>query len=220
MHGWYWTRALSGVRGYCWFHTVGFKSSKCVNACTTHGKILVFLVPHLTASKHSASLKTSSGSCYFSKRILNCLSYICVLSDHRGFFVILVARISMWCCILVPLSTLSTWNWRILSHLMSHGLAYSRICCYQRPCLEVLWSRSPDWRCIAPRAPGREDRWERLVKSVKSAMKSSLDNRFLTRVGLEAILLGTEICVNSRPLNFVGDGVNSVAPSTRDHCLS
>ena len=55
---------------------------------------------------------------------------------------------------------------------------------------------------------------ERLIGSVKSALKRSVGKRSLTRVELETTLHEVEACINSRPLTFVGDELDSGAPLT------
>ena len=85
--------------------------------------------------------------------------------------------------------------------------------------LEVFGSEGPDWRFIVPRAPWWGGWWERLIGSVKSALKKSLGRKSLTRIELETTLHEVEACVNSRPLTFTGDDVESSAPLTPAHFL-
>lgn len=77
----------------------------------------------------------------------------------------------------------------------------------------------PEWKYIVPRAPWWGGWWERLIKTVKSALKRSVGNRSLTRVELETSLLEIEACVNSRPLTFVGDEIDSGMVLTPSHFL-
>jgi len=77
----------------------------------------------------------------------------------------------------------------------------------------------PDWKFIAPRSPWWGGFWERLVGSVKVALKKSLGTRCLTRCELETTLLEIEGCINSRPLCFVGDVVDCSSPLTPNHFL-
>ena len=80
--------------------------------------------------------------------------------------------------------------------------------------IKHLGSDGPQWKFIAPRAPWWGGWWEILIKSVKSALKRTLGKRSLTRVELETTLLEVESCVNSRPLTFVGDELDSGSPLT------
>ena len=80
--------------------------------------------------------------------------------------------------------------------------------------LAMYGSEGPDWRFIAPRVPWWGGSWERLIGSVKSALKKSVGKRSLTRVELETTLHEVEACINSRPLTFVGDELDSGAPFT------
>ena len=78
---------------------------------------------------------------------------------------------------------------------------------------------SPEWRFIAPRSPWWGGWWERLIKSVKSALKRTLGTNSLTRVELETTVHEIEACINSRPLTFLGDDINSEDPITPAHFL-
>ncbi|XP_043195478.1 uncharacterized protein LOC122366890 [Amphibalanus amphitrite] len=64
---------------------------------------------------------------------------------------------------------------------------------------------SPEWKFIAPRAAWWGGWWERLVRTVKSALKKTLGRSVLSKVELETLLLEVEAAVNSRPLTFGSD---------------
>ena len=85
--------------------------------------------------------------------------------------------------------------------------------------LQTYGSDGPRWQFIAPRAPWWGGWWERLIGSVKSALKRSLGKKSLTRVELETTLHEVEACVNSRPLTFIGDELDSGDPLTPSHFL-
>ena len=78
---------------------------------------------------------------------------------------------------------------------------------------------SPQWRFIAPRSPWWGGWWERLIKSVKSALKRTLSSNLLTRVELETTIHEIEACINYRPLTILGDDINSEDPITHAHFL-
>ena len=61
------------------------------------------------------------------------------------------------------------------------------------------------WKFMVPRAPWWGGMYERLVRSVKAALRKSLGQRSLSKTELETVLAEVEACVNSRPLTFVGD---------------
>ena len=63
-------------------------------------------------------------------------------------------------------------------------------------------SPAPEWRFNVPLAPWWGGFWERLVRSVKSALRKSLGRCCLTRVELETALVSIEGCINSRPLTY------------------
>ena len=79
---------------------------------------------------------------------------------------------------------------------------------------------APVWKFITPQSPWHGGWWERLVRSVKLALRKSLAQRCLSRVELETVLIEIEACVNSRPITFVGDTVDSPAPLTPNHFLT
>lgn len=57
------------------------------------------------------------------------------------------------------------------------------------------------------------------MRSVKSALRKSVGMKCLSRVELETTLQEIEACVNSRPLTFVGDDVESLNPLSPSHFL-
>lgn len=77
----------------------------------------------------------------------------------------------------------------------------------------------PQWNYIVPRSPWWGGWWERMVRSVKAALRKSVGKKSLTRTELETTLHEVEACVNSRPLTFVGDGVEDRSPLTPAHFL-
>jgi len=78
---------------------------------------------------------------------------------------------------------------------------------------------APRWNYIVPRSPWWGGWWERLVRSVKSALKKTLKLQCLTRVELETTLHEIEACINSRPLTFVSDELEERIPLTPAHFL-
>ena len=74
---------------------------------------------------------------------------------------------------------------------------------------------APEWKFIAPHSPW----WERLVQSVKSALKKTIGAHCLTRTELETTIQEVESCINSRPLTFVSDEPDDDEPLTPAHFL-
>lgn len=75
------------------------------------------------------------------------------------------------------------------------------------------------WNFIPPRSPWWGGWWERLVRSVKGALKKSVGKRCLVRAELETVLHEVEGCVNSRPLTFLSDEACEASPLTPSHFL-
>ena len=78
---------------------------------------------------------------------------------------------------------------------------------------------TPQWKFIVPHAPWWGGWWERLVRSVKVALRKTLGVKCLTRCELETTLHEIEACVNSRPLTFAGEDPDSSKPLTPSHFL-
>ncbi|MEE4247202.1 MAG: hypothetical protein V2I33_17455, partial [Kangiellaceae bacterium] len=85
--------------------------------------------------------------------------------------------------------------------------------------LSMYGTEGPEWKIIAPRAPWWGGWWERMVRTVKSALRKSIGVRCLKKTELETVLHEIEACVNSRPLTFVGDAVDASSPLTPSHFL-
>lgn len=85
--------------------------------------------------------------------------------------------------------------------------------------LKVYGPTSPKWKFIVPRSPWWGGWWERLVRSVKSALKKSVGGCCLSRCETETTLLEIEACINSRPLTFVSDEFDCSRALTPSHFL-
>ena len=79
---------------------------------------------------------------------------------------------------------------------------------------------APEWKFICPRSPWWVGWWERLVRSVKNAIKKSVGKNCLTKVELETCLCEVAASINSRPLTFVGTDVENKVPLTPNHFLA
>ena len=79
---------------------------------------------------------------------------------------------------------------------------------------------APEWRFNVPHSPWWGGFFERLIKSIKLGLRKSLGTRCLKRTELETMLFEVECCVNSRPLTFVGEGLDAPPPLTPSHFLT
>ena len=63
--------------------------------------------------------------------------------------------------------------------------------------LKYFGHLSSEWKFIAPRSPWWGGWWERLIRSIKSALKKTLGVRCLQKSELETTLHEIEACINS-----------------------
>ena len=92
-------------------------------------------------------------------------------------------------------------------------------------CAERLLQRqygqlAPRFKYSAPLAPWWGGQFDRMVRTVKSALRKSLGQRSLTKGKLRTILTEIEACVNSRPLTTVSDAPEDPLPLTPAHFLT
>ena len=78
---------------------------------------------------------------------------------------------------------------------------------------------APKWLFITPRSPWRGGWWERLIQSLKSALKKTVGCKCLTRGELETTIQEIEACVNSRSLTFLSGDIDVENPLTPSHFL-
>ncbi|XP_065076052.1 uncharacterized protein LOC135699688 [Ochlerotatus camptorhynchus] len=86
-------------------------------------------------------------------------------------------------------------------------------------CFEELTSSRTRWNFNPPSAPHFGGVWERLVRSVKEAMKVLDDGRRLTDEILQTTLVEAEDIVNSRPLTYVPQEPGNTGSITPNHFL-
>lgn len=89
----------------------------------------------------------------------------------------------------------------------------------QKELQAVFGLKTPNWKFIVPRAPWWGGWWERLVQSVKGAIKKSVGTRSMSKMELETLLYEIEFVVNSRPLTLVSDEISTDRPLTPNHFL-
>nr|XP_022902869.1 uncharacterized protein LOC111415413 [Onthophagus taurus] len=76
------------------------------------------------------------------------------------------------------------------------------------------------WRFIAERAPWWGGFWERMVKTVKDALKITLGRAYVERDELETILIEIEATINSRPLTYISDDSTDLTILSPSHFLT
>lgn len=77
----------------------------------------------------------------------------------------------------------------------------------------------PRWRFIPPLSPWWGGFWERLIGLVKQGLRKAIGRRNLSFMELETVLQEIEMVLNSRPLTFVGDGLEDGEVLTPAHFL-
>lgn len=75
-------------------------------------------------------------------------------------------------------------------------------------------SNGIQWKFIPERAPWWGGFYERLIRSVKTALRKTLSRRIVDFIELQTLLTEIEAIINSRPITFVYSDVNEPAPLT------
>ena len=70
---------------------------------------------------------------------------------------------------------------------------------------KVFGHLAPMWKFNVPKSPWWGGGFERLVGSVKLALRKTLGVKYVNKSELDTILIETESCINSRPLTFTSD---------------
>jgi hypothetical protein len=84
---------------------------------------------------------------------------------------------------------------------------------------EFLLQQAVDWHFIPPNAPHFGGAWERLVRSVKAALKAVLKEQFVTESVLRTTLIEVESIINSRPITYNSSDPNDYMALTPNHFL-
>ncbi|KRZ95185.1 hypothetical protein T08_10750 [Trichinella sp. T8] len=75
------------------------------------------------------------------------------------------------------------------------------------------------WKFITPRAPWCGGYWERLIRSIKNALRKTIRGALLRYDELHTVLCEIEARINDRPLVFIGDDIAGEAALTPAHFL-
>lgn len=88
-----------------------------------------------------------------------------------------------------------------------------------RATAEEAAKKTISWRFIPPGAPFMGGAWERMVKSVKTALTATLHERHPTEEVFSTLLTEAEYTVNSRPLTHVSVSAEDPEALTPNHFL-
>ena len=77
-----------------------------------------------------------------------------------------------------------------------------------------------NWHFIVELAPWMGGFYERLVGVVKRSLRKSIGRKMLTLIQLQTLIKEVEAVVNSRPLMYVSDDINSTITLTPSHFLT
>ncbi|XP_064464732.1 uncharacterized protein LOC135376084 [Ornithodoros turicata] len=80
--------------------------------------------------------------------------------------------------------------------------------------LDWLGTNSVSWKFIPTNAPWWGGFYERLIRSVKQALKKTIGRKSLTYGDLVSIVAEVEAVTNSRPLSYVYDDPHEILPLT------
>ncbi|KRX13086.1 Pol polyprotein, partial [Trichinella nelsoni] len=75
------------------------------------------------------------------------------------------------------------------------------------------------WKFITPRSPWCGGYWERLIRSIKNALRKTVRGALLKYDELHTVLCEIEARINDRPLVFMGDDIAGEAALTPAHFL-
>ncbi|KAL0803272.1 hypothetical protein ABMA28_017250 [Loxostege sticticalis] len=89
----------------------------------------------------------------------------------------------------------------------------------QSELLRFTSTRSIEWRYISPNAPHMGGCWERMVRSIKTALRYTLKERVPSEYTLLTLLAEAENFVNSRPLTYVPLETDDSPPLTPNDFL-
>ena len=76
-----------------------------------------------------------------------------------------------------------------------------------------------EWKFIVERAPWQGGIWERMIRSMKTALRATLCRAFVSLDTLRATVIAVEGQLNSRPLTALSSDPNDLAPITPAHLL-
>jgi hypothetical protein len=83
----------------------------------------------------------------------------------------------------------------------------------------ILANNAIQWHFNPPKAPHMGGAWERLVHSVKKALRATLQNALVHEDTLHTTLCEIEALINSRPLTYVASTPSEPEPLTPNHFL-
>lgn len=85
---------------------------------------------------------------------------------------------------------------------------------------EEMLQRGIDWQFNPPAGSHHGGVWERLIRSVRSAMNSTLKEQILDDEGLQTLMCEIETVLNGRPITRISDQFGDLEALTPNHLLT
>ncbi|XP_059051883.1 uncharacterized protein LOC131846565 [Achroia grisella] len=92
-------------------------------------------------------------------------------------------------------------------------------CLYDDPVVEYATNHKIEWHFIPPASPFMGGAWERLVRTVKTALRSCLSRKTIKEETLVTLLLEAEAIINARPLTYISPSPHAPEALTPFHFI-
>ncbi|XP_059054182.1 uncharacterized protein LOC131848376 [Achroia grisella] len=92
-------------------------------------------------------------------------------------------------------------------------------CFYDDPVVEYATNHKIEWHFIPPASPFMGGAWERLVRTVKTALRSCLSRKTIKEETLVTLLLEAEAIINARPLTYISPSPHAPEALTPFHFI-
>ena len=85
---------------------------------------------------------------------------------------------------------------------------------------EAMLQKDIDWQFNPPAGSHHGGVWERMIKSIRSAMRSTVKEQVLDDENLHTLMCEIEAVLNNRPLTRASDQPDDLEPLTPNHILT